>query len=459
MEKEQICRYLGTMEEELEKILPDEGAYVDIQAYESLVRREESGKEIWTQALQEAIRKEKCVYLPKRQQPYYIDGSVLLFSDCHLKADPEAVIRQMEGVKVLMLRNEHTVDGTKAMPDTTLRDRNISVIGGHWEESYTSRAGYGSSGMYDEDRSFFGVSTCMLFNNVENLYVRDMVFAHTAGFALQAGEMRNAKFENISFVECFADGLHITGNTEDLVIRRISGQVNDDLVALNMYDWQNSSVNFGPMKRVLCEELSLSEDSVYKAMRIEPGTYYFEDGSSVDCRLEDAVIREVTGINTFKLYMQTPPYRLTEEPEKGTVGSGDQIYFEDITIDLKGPIDALDSYVKADPVKGTFAAFEIGSMVGNLYLENIKIRLYPEQNPMSYLLCIGPKSVCDGEWEIFDPYLSSELGNLICKDIYVNGRKVEDLAPYVKEITFRDVNQDGKSTGSGVIKKMTLLPD
>jgi hypothetical protein len=42
-----------------------------------------------------------------------------------------------------------------------------------------------------------------------------------------------------------------------------------------MYDWQNSSVNFGPMHTVLCEDLVLSADSRYKALRIEPGMYRY----------------------------------------------------------------------------------------------------------------------------------------------------------------------------------------
>jgi len=457
MQKEEILQKLIEVEARLKAGLPSEEEYVNVARYRYLVRKDEAGRQIWTEAIQTALWEQRAVYLPERREPYYVDGTIEIPSGRHIKADPQAVIRQPEGVRVLMFRNVNTVDGTHLPPAREGRDCDISIIGGRWEESHTMRAGYGRSGMYDEERSFYGVSACMLFNHIERLVLRDMIFVHTGGFAVQAGELSDVLFENITFVECFADGLHINGNSENLVIRDIRGQVGDDLVALNMYDWQNSSVNFGPMKNVLCDNLQLSPDSGYKAMRIEPGIYYFDDGSQVDCSLENAIIRKVTGINTFKLYFQTPRYRIGEEPEKGAVGSGDHIYFEDITIDLDGPIDRLEEYLTSDPVRGTFAGFELGANIGHLFLEDIRIRLHRDQYPMSFLVCIGPKScIRDGIEEVFDPYLSSMVEKLYLKNIEVNGEQITDAAPYLKEIRFEDVNGDGHSTGCGVIKEVII---
>ena len=39
-----------------------------------------------------------------------------------------------------------------------------------------------------------------------------------------------------------------------------------------------------------------------------------------------------TGVNVFKIYYQTPAYNASENPEKGDVGSGNNIYFEDIEL-------------------------------------------------------------------------------------------------------------------------------
>ncbi len=413
---------------------------------------------VWSDAFQKALDENEIVHIPAQDAPYYIDRSILIPSNRRIVAEDGAVIRQLAGVRVLMFRNVHTLDGTHVpIPTDVPRDRNIAIIGGRWEESWTSRAGYGKTGMYDENRSFYGVSTCMLFNNLDGLTLRDMTFVHTAGFSVQTGDITDVDVDNITFVECFADGLHLNGNSENLRITNVRGQVGDDLVALNMYDWQNSSVNFGPTKTVLCENLDLSADSRYKAMRIEPGIYTYDDGTSVDCGLYDAVIKGVTGINTFKLYYQTPGYKIVGgEPERGGPGSGDYIFFEDIRVDLNAPIDRFDAYVHGDPVRGAFAAFEFGSNIGHLFFENIDLTLYPEKYPLSYLFCVGPKSIVsgNGEYEVFDPYVNCRVDCVSLKNIRVNGENPDDIAPYIRAVTFDNINNDGRSSGRGEIVRV-----
>lgn len=409
---------------------------------------------IWTDALQKALNEHEIVVIPKRDEPYLIDSSVLIPSDRHIIAEDGAVIRIDESSCLLMLRNSLTSDGTHA-PITGKRNKNITIEGGLWQEWCPHRMGYGRSGMYDNNRSSFGVSTCMLFNNIDNLTLKNMTFQGCGGFAVQLGDISRVIIENIQFINCFADGLHVNGNTYEMRISNVRGEVGDDLVALNMYDWQNSSVNFGPCKCVICEDLVLAKTSHYKAMRIEPGIYTYDDGTQVDCSLNDAIIRRVEGINTFKLYCQTPPYKAGEEPEAAEVGSGDNIFFEDIKIDLDEPIDPLDEYLNSHPIKGSFAGFELGLNVKNIYLKNIDIKLYREKYPYSYLMCIGPKSVRfkDGT-EVFDPYFSSVAENVYLEGITVNGKQVADITPYIKEITFDNLYDDIPSSGSGKIKNL-----
>lgn len=457
MKKKEIRDFLIEMKKENENYINNLTKTVSVLEYKDLVRKASDGAEIWTDAFQKAFMEYEVILIPKKETPYYIDKTVIIPSDTHIEAEEGAVIRQCENVKVLMFRNENTKDGIHMPFSTEDRNKNISINGGRWEESYRQRMGYGRSGMYDDNNDgFYGVSTCMLFNNIENLTLTNMSFCHTAGFSVQTGDLKNGVFENITFEECYADGLHLNGNTENIFIKNVKGQVGDDLVALNMYDWQNSSVNFGPMKNVMCENLELSEDSPYKAMRIEPGMYYYDDGSSVDCSIENLYVKNVRGINTFKLYYQTFPYKLGTEPEKGAVGSGDNIYFEDIDVDLSTPLDKFYEYMNSDPIKGAFAAFELGMNVGRISFENINLKLYKEKYPMSYFVCIGPKSVLTDGTEIFDPYLSSTAKELNIKNLKVNGKsdwKKEDL---IREIEFFDVNSDGKSTAKGKINKINV---
>ena len=430
--------------------------------YAHLTRQGETGT-IWTGALQAALRAHQCVIIPPAEEIYWIDDTVTIPSDRHIEASG-ATIRLTPGCEVLMLRNEHTADGTHKPIDTSDRDRNISIHGGRWEESQTCRGGYGKCCRYthfgednDRTRPFFGVSTCMLFNNLTGLTLTDMTFANTAGFAVQTGDLSDGVFENIHFESCFADGLHLNGNSENLYIRHIDGEVGDDLVALNMYDWQNSSVNFGPTRNVLCDGLDLAPSSPYKALRIEPGIYTYDDGSTVDCGLFNAIIKNVTGIATFKMYFQTPAYSIGTAPERGGVGSSDNLFFENITVDLAAPIDRFAEYMESDPVRGTFAAFELGSHIGYVSFENIDLTLYKEQFPLSCLACIGPKSVRVGDREVFDPYLTSHVGTVALKHIRVNGEPVQEDNSLIRTIVFDGVNGDGNSTGCGTVREILWL--
>ena len=408
----------------------------------------------WTSALQAALNEHERVIIPKSNEPYLIDGSILIPSNRHIIAENGAVIRIDESSRVLAMRNTQTADGTHA-PITGERNKNITIEGGLWQEWCPHRLGYGRSGMYDREGSIVGVSTCMLFNNMDNLTLKNMTFEHCGGFAVQLGDISRVIIENIRFIDCFADGIHVNGNTSLIHIKDVRGEVGDDLVALNMYDWQNSSVNFGPCDYVICEDLELAKSSFYKAIRIEPGIYTYDDGTQVDCSLTNAIIRRVEGIKTFKLYCQTPPYAIGQAPEPADVGSGDNIFFEDIKINLDAPIDLLDEYVSSHPIKGTFAGFELGLNVKNLYIRNVDLTVQREKYPLSYLLCIGPKSVrfADGT-EVFDPYFSSTAENIFIENITVNGERPKDISPFVKEISFNKLYDDIPSTAFGKIKNL-----
>lgn len=446
--KEKIYTSLTAMEAKNKAAISTLADRVLLTDYAHLVYDAPCGK-VWTKALQAALYEHEIVEIPTGREPYYIDDTVVIPSGRRIEAW-RAVLCLTPECRVLMLRNEHTADGTKAPIATSGRDKNISIFGGCFAESLTERAGYGASGRYSEnDGEFFGVSTCMLFNNIEGLTLENVTFRNTAGFAVQVGDAKNVVFENVWFQGCFADGLHINGGSENIVARHIYGEVGDDLVALNAYDWQNSSVNFGAIRNVLCENLNLAPMSRYKALRFEPGIYTYADGATVDCSLENIIVKNVIGIKTFKMYMQTPPYIIGGEREKGDAGTLDNFFFENISIDLQGPIDPFPEYVRGNTVRGAFAAFELGASIGTLCLENVALTLHGEEFPNSYLACIGPKSIVSGGKEIFDPYLSSHAENLILKNITVNGKKPRDIRPLLHEISFDDVNGDNDSSGKG----------
>ncbi len=459
MTKSEILEKLLLMKENNFEASSQSEEGISVENYISFVRNDKNGRKIWTEAFQMALYENKHIRIPESAEPYYIDKTIKIPSNRYIEASKGAVVRLIEGVKTLLVRNENNENGTYTRETFANPDTNIVISGGRWEESRDTKGGYGASGMYDDERSYYGVSTCMFFNNVKNLTLENLTISNAGGFSIQMGNVKNVVVENIEFKNCFADGVHINGNTENIYINNVKGQVGDDLVALNMYDWQDSSVDFGPIKTVWCENLELSSDSRYKALRILPGVYFYKDGSTVDCSLNDAVIKGVRGIKNFKLYFQSPAYNIGESREAGDTGTGNNIYFEDIDITLDEPIDKLTDYIESNPITGSIAAFEVGANIENLYFENINVTLYKDKYPMSFFLCVGPKSVRAGNIELFDPEINSSVKNLYLKNVSVNGSDTQNAKEYVHEIAFDDVYGDGLATGKGFIENINVLTE
>ena len=420
------------------------------------------GRDVWTKALQAAIDEHEVVVVPPRAEPYWIDATIVVPSRRRIEATG-ATMRAADGMKTVLLRNASAQDGTLAPLAATGRDVDICIVGGRWEDCSPHRLGYGKSGCYNlEPRkvgNFFGVSAFFFFSRADRVTVRDVTFARCGGFAVQAGDGRGQLYENIRFADCFADGLHLNGNLENVHARNVRGKVGDDIVALNAYDWLNSSVSFGPQRNMLFEDVELeAEDGKgYPAIRIQPAKYRYADGSKVDCSVWDVVFRRVRGIRTFKMYLQTPVYEIGGEPEWAEVGSGGNLHFEDIDIDLAQPIDLLPVYRDSDPLRGHYAAFEFGANIASVDIRNVTIRFNLDDYPLGHLVTVGPKSAPykskDGSrtFEIFDPYVSSEVGRLTVSGLKTLGATPKEL---IHAVDFDDVNRDGRSTGRGVIREL-----
>ena len=435
---------------------------VSLSDYAAFASRQD-GAVIWTGALQRAVDEHEIVVLPPSDEPYIVDGTIVLPSNRRIEATG-AHVRMADGMKTLLFRNANAADGTLAPLPPDSRDTNIAIVGGTWEDCCTGRAGYGRSGMFNllprRHGNFFGVSTMMFFSNCDHVSVIGATFRHAGAFAVQAGDGDAFRFEDISFDRCFADGLHLNGNLSRVLARRIRGQVGDDLVALNAYDWLNSSVSFGPQRDILCEDLELVRIPgfpVYPAIRIQPAKYRYADGSTVDCSVSDTVFRHVRGITTFKCYLQTPGYNIGEKPEWGETGSGGNLVFEDVEIDLATPIDNIGQYASSDSLRGHFGAFEFGANISSVELRNVSVTFHADRYPLSHLLTVGPKSCVlprndeSGDVEIFDPYVDCRVGKVVLANVRACGEVPGEL---VHATAFDNVNGDGRSSGHGEIGRI-----
>ena len=102
--------------------------------------------------------------------------------------------------------------------------------------------------------------------------------------------------------------MHINGEVKNGYVYNIHGEVGDDLVALNAYDWDNSTINNGAIENVTVEKVYAPIHSeCYKAFRIQPGVLPIINGE-IDCYIKDVCIKNIKGVSVFKMYLQTPPY-------------------------------------------------------------------------------------------------------------------------------------------------------
>lgn len=407
---------------------------------------------IWSEAFSFALKNYEDIIIPAGK--YYVDKSLVVPQNRGIIADENAEIILIKGVKSLLLRNENVIDGSdKPIPKTAIKDENISITGGIWGEENDERLGYGKSGCFDENNSMVGVSTCFLLSNVKNLTLKNLTFRHTAGFAIQMGNISNFAVENICFDVCYADGLHINGGTENGTVKNLYGHTEDDLIALNAYDWDNSSINFGKIENLVVDGVKCDVGgNVHKSIRIQPGIYPYKGGEKEDCFVKNLTIKNVSGVACFKMYLQTPAY--TAFPEKNVgVGRMENILFENISADTSEPVDKQPNYLSGNTVTGNFATFEIGSNVKNLTFNNVKTVLNKAKYPNSYFIAVGPKTqyIAEKKLELFDPYVCCTIQRINLENVYINNEKKDDLTGFIKEISYDNLYPSALPFGKGKI--------
>lgn len=407
---------------------------------------------IWSEAFSFALKNYEDIIIPAGK--YYVDKSLVVPQNREIIADENAEIILIKGVKSLLLRNENVIDGSdKPIPKTAIKDENISITGGIWGEENDERLGYGKSGCFDENNSMAGVSTCFLLSNVKNLTLKNLTFRHTAGFAVQMGNISNFAVENICFDVCYADGLHINGGTENGTVKNLYGHTEDDLIALNAYDWDNSSINFGKIENLVVDGVKCDVGgNVHKSIRIQPGIYPYKSGEKEDCFVKNLTIKNVSGVACFKMYLQTPAY--TAFPEKNVgVGRMENILFENISADTSEPVDKQPNYLSGNTVTGNFATFEIGSDVKNLTFNNVKTVLNKAKYPNSYFIAVGPKTqyIAEKKLELFDPYVCCTIQRINFENVYINNEKKDDLTGFIKEISYDNLYPSALPFGKGKI--------
>jgi hypothetical protein len=393
---------------------------------------------VWTQAFQFSLDKSGALYIPESDEPYYIDGPIVVSSGQTLIAGKKAEIRLVPKTNTCMVRN-NSVTGmdktTLEIPDIPY-DKDIYVEGGIWTALRYKRGltNGNFSGRTSKTNSFHGAHGVFVFNHADGFRIDSVTVKQSQMHALQLSDAHNFWIENVSFLDHGRDGVHVHGGSDFGVIRNISGVTHDDFIALNAWDWEHTSPVVGGIHHVLVEDCICD----FIPGKITPGTFEFRllpgnrkrsDGSVKSCKIKDIVIRNITNLRTIKMYDQPNLERGRDKDRSQPLGVFENVYIHDLHFDRPGFIE-IDDFVNG---------LDIARLTYSFNPESIK----------KPIVKVGPKSGTykskrddPSKWvEIFSPECDIEVKNFSLRDIkYIasNGKTV-NVAP---EKIFRC--EDGK---------------
>jgi hypothetical protein len=360
--------------------------------------------EIWTQAMQAALDAQGSLHIPARDKPYYLDGPLVLKSGHTLIADPKAEMRLKPGSNTCLVRNEHVATlNTAPVPADNTVDSDIAIEGGIWTTLASAASSNGNErGHSTKENPVFGTHGVILLQNVRRVTVKNVTIRQSRPFGVHLANAREFIVENVTLEQQWRDGVHVNGPASDGVIRGVRGDSHDDNVALNAWEWKNYAPSYGPIERIVIEDVNGAPEGVPAAnsIRLLPGVKRFDDGTVLDCPLSDITLRRISNIREFKLYDQ-PNLELGRANDfSQRIGTLKNVRFEDLTFTVPGKIE-----VHAD--------------TDGLVIENVK--LHHSLAPDWHLLAIGPKSMAyqgapgsdPAHWvEIFSPDLDCTVRNV-----------------------------------------------
>jgi hypothetical protein len=324
---------------------------------------------IWNAAIAAALAKHGAVHLPRRNEPYYLDGPIVIRTGQRISADRDAEIRLKPNVNTCMVRNEHPVDGHKGPASASVPpDANIVIEGGIWSTlCFSGQSNGNGEGHSALKNDLPGCYCTILLSNVRQVMVRNVVVRHGSGFGLHLSNCRDFLVEGMAFEAHGRDGVHVNGPASYGIVRNIRGATADDFVALNAWDWYYSTPTFGPIDHVLVEALYgdvLSKRATgvpagpegSAEIRVLPGVKNFPDRTKLACPVADCVFRNLYDIRTVKLYDQPNLEMDRNKDFSDPIGTIRNLYFERLKLSrrcvfqLAANIDGL----RVDDVQLTF---------------------------------------------------------------------------------------------------------
>ena len=387
---------------------------------------------IWTHAMQATLDAEGTLKIPARHQPYYLDAPLVLRSGQRIVADKDAEIRLKPGCNTCLVRNAGIVSFRDSpVPSDTNPDTDISVEGGIWSTLAVSKSESNGNarGHSAKENYAFGTHGVILLQNVRRVRVANVTVRQSRPFAVHLSNVQNFEVENIHLDDHMRDGVHVNGPASDGLIRNVDGVSHDDTVALNAWDWKNYAPSYGPIERVVIEDVRGGPAGVpsANAIRLLPGVKKFDDGTQLDCHLSDVTIRRVTDIDYFKIYDQ-PNLELGRQTDfSAGVGNVNNLRFESLVFTRPSRI-------------------ELHANTNGISIRDARL-MHPTP-PDWRLLFIGPKSQTyktpnpDRWTEIFSPDLDCTVRNVSIAEVRPAGSTTDMPVERVVAVVEQQLNLD-----------------
>jgi hypothetical protein len=396
--------------------------------------------EVWTAAFQADLDADGKLHIPAREQPYYLDGPIILKSGQKLTADPKAEVRLKPGTNTCMVRNEHVVTlNSKPVPADFPLDTDITIEGGIWSTlAMTEKEWNGNLlGRSSKENPAFGTHGVILLQNVRGVSVKNLTVRQSKAFGVHLANAHEFTVENITLEEHRRDGVHVNGPASDGLIRGVRGDSQDDDVALNAWEWKNYAPSYGPIERITVEDVTGwpgDEHGGNTAIRLLPGVKRFDDGATLDCPLSDITLRRITDIRHFKIYDQ-PNLELGRDNDfSAGIGTVKNLRLEDITFHRPGQI-------------------ELHANTDGLTIHNVRVNHLITSD--WHLLAIGPlsqtykrgKSENPAQWfEIFSPDLDCTVRNVSVTGVRLHDAQADLPVEQVIKVIEQKPNPDYPKT-------------
>lgn len=374
--------------------------------------------QLWSAAIEQCLAENGTAFIPQMSHPIYLERPLVLHRGNRLIVHPETELRLAASSAGLCMVCNAAV--TQSPVTTTSLSANaddrITIEGGIWSDR--SRPEQVRGGAYDTAGSLSGSHGVFLLADLTELCIRNVTFRDCSGNAVQVGKIRNFLIEHITLDET-ADGIHVNGNSAHGIIRHIKGKTNDDVVALNAWDWTDGGIAFGDITDILVEDIESVPGYVWSEIRLLPGVKSFKQlKQKIACDIRRCIFRNIRGIHTFKMYDQ-PNLSNPEEDCSDPIGRMSDLFFSNLII---AGIRQTDYYDKSSD-----GVFDVCADVDGMTVRDVRLDYTPGANGMApYLVSAGPKALTwprgpkpeDGWKEVFNPEANPVVAGLTVKQIF-----------------------------------------